>query len=177
MKAFLEIPNLFFNRPVLEVCPELLGHFLVAEIEGAIARYEITEIEAYDGMEDLACHASKGRTTRTEVLFGPSGHWYVYLCYGVHWLLNVVVGPEEYPAAILIRGAGEWAGPGILTRALQVDKRFNARPATIETGLWLEFNEARNPDYLFETSPRIGVDYAGEWAAKPYRFFKSGYRR
>ena len=170
------IPSSFFKRPVLEICPDLLGHFLVTEIDGKIERFEITEIEAYDGPKDLACHASKGRTARTEVLFGEPGQWYVYLCYGVHWLLNVVTGPVDYPAAILIRGVGEWTGPGILTRELKIDKRLNAQPADTATGLWFEFSDSRNQKYAFQTSPRIGVDYAGEWAAKPYRFFKAGYR-
>jgi DNA-3-methyladenine glycosylase len=169
----LIIPASFFQRPVLEVCQELIGHSLVVKSAEGSARYEITEIEAYDGPEDLACHAAKGRTARTEVLFGPAGTWYVYLCYGVHWLLNVVTGPIDYPAAILIRGVGVWKGPGILTRELGIDKLFNSKPARRATGLWLEFNPQRTEPYLFETSPRIGVNYAGEWASKPYRFFKS----
>lgn len=167
----------FFERPVLEICPELLGHFLVTEIAGKLERFEITEIEAYDGPEDLACHASKGRTARTEVLFSDPGQWYVYLCYGVHWLLNVVTGPVDYPAAILIRGVGAWTGPGVLTRELNIDKRFNARPADTDSGLWFEYNESRAQGHAFQTSPRIGVGYAGEWVTKPYRFFKTGYRR
>ena len=140
---------------------------------GEVLKYEIKEIEAYDGPKDKACHASKGRTARTEVLFGPAGHWYVYLCYGVHWLLNVVTGPKEYPAAILIRTVGEWGGPGILTREMEINKAFNTLPATKATGLWMEYNPQRSDDYAFSTGPRIGVDYAGEWAAKPYRYLKA----
>ena len=168
------IPTSFFERPVLEICPELIGHFLVINSAEGEVRKEITEIEAYDGPEDLACHASKGRTARTEVLYGPAGSWYIYLCYGVHWLLNVVTGPKDYPAAILIRGLGEWNGPGILTRELMIDKRFNTKAATFATGLWFEYNASRSQPYPFSTGPRIGVDYAGEWAAKPYRYLKSG---
>ncbi len=103
-------------------------------------------------------------------MFGPSGHWYVYLCYGVHWLLNMVTGPEGYPAAILIRGAGQFQGPGRLTRALQIDRRFNARRADSNSGLWIEdcgFTAAA--DAIQRTS-RIGVHYAGRWSHKPYRF-------
>lgn len=166
------IPARFFERPVLEICPELLGHFLVVSTPRGVERHELVEIEAYDGPEDLACHASKGRTPRTEVLFGPAGGLYVYLCYGIHWLLNVVTGPVDYPAAILIRGVKAHRGPGVLTRELQIDKRFNARPADPETGLWFEWNAGRNDSCRFKTTPRIGVDYAGEWAAKPYRFIK-----
>ncbi len=167
------IPPSFFERPVVDICPELMGHHLVIRTaEGEILRSEITEIEAYDGPKDKACHASKGRTARTEVLYGPAGHWYIYLCYGVHWLLNVVTGPEEYPAAILIRGVGDWGGPGILTREMKIDKSYNTKPASETTGLWLEFNPDRKEDYAISTGPRIGVDYAGEWAAKPYRYLK-----
>ncbi|MBH53227.1 MAG: 3-methyladenine DNA glycosylase [Opitutaceae bacterium] len=160
----------FFERSVLEICPELLGHFLVVRVDGNLRKLEIREIEAYDGPSDKACHAAKGRTPRTEVLFGPAACWYVYLCYGVHWLLNVVSGPIDYPAAILIRGVGEHGGPGILTRELKIDNRFNTLKSSRETGLWMEKNPNRLSDYPFATTPRIGVDYADEWAEKPYRF-------
>lgn len=172
MKDSLVISTSFFDRPVLEICPELLGHFLVAKVGMREVKLEVLEIEAYDGPEDRACHASKGRTSRTEVLFGPAGHWYVYLCYGVHWLLNVVTGPIDYPAAILIRGVGAHTGPGILTRELLIDKRFNAQPASKLTGLWFEFNPNRPAALNWETTARIGVKYAGKWAQKPYRFLK-----
>jgi DNA-3-methyladenine glycosylase len=171
------IPSSFFNRPVLDICPELLGHYLVVKLGGQDVRVEVTEVEAYDGPTDLACHASKGRTARTEVLYRPAGSWYVYLCYRVHWLLNIVTGPVGFPAAILIRGVGHWKGPGILTRMLEIDKRFNSQSANSETGLWFEFRSDRPPEYAYETSARIGVGYAGEWATKPYRFFKEGYSR
>ena len=177
MKDSKAIPNEFFNRPVLEICPELLGHYLVVRLDDEEVRVEITEIEAYDGPTDLACHASKGRTARTEVLYGSAGTWYVYLSYGVHWLLNIVTGSVGFPAAILIRGAGNWKGPGILTRNLQIDKRFNEQSANSSIGLLLEFRNDRSNDYAYETSARIGVEYAGEWATKPYRFFKKGYSR
>ena len=99
------IPCSFFERPVLEICPELLGQFLVTEIDGRVGRFEVTETEAYDGPHDLACHASKGKTPRTEVLFGDPGQWYVYLCYGVHWLLNVLTGPVDFQ-----RYPDSWSG-------------------------------------------------------------------
>lgn len=162
---------------MLEICPELLGHYLVVRLDDEEVRVEITEIEAYDGPTDLACHASKGRTARTEVLYGSAGTWYVYLSYGVHWLLNIVTGSVGFPAAILIRGAGNWKGPGILTRNLQIDKRFNEQSANSSIGLLLEFRNDRFNDYAYETSARIGVEYAGEWATKSYRFFKKGYSR
>jgi len=135
----------------------------------------ITEVEAYDGPEDLACHASKGRTHRTEPLFGPPAHWYVYLCYGIHEMLNLVTGPEDYPAAILIRGLEDVSGPGRLTKRLGIDRRFNAKPSDSGTGMWLEDRGARFESSKIRSTPRIGVDYAGEdWALRPYRFVLVG---
>jgi len=160
----------FFERPALQICPDLLGQNLVVRVDEEIRKLKINEIEAYVGPEDKACHASKGRTPRTEVLFGQAGCWYVYLCYGVHWLLNVVSGPVDFPAAILIRGVEEYGGPGILTRELKIDNRFNSMPAVRKTGMWLEVNPSRPEICNFQTTPRIGVGYAGEWAEKRYRF-------
>lgn len=148
----------------------LLGCHLCRRWEGKVDRYPITETEAYDGLEDRACHASRGRTKRTAVMFGPAGHWYVYLCYGMHWMLNLTAGPDGYPAAILIRGAGAWSGPGRLTAALHIDGTLNAAPARPETGLWIEWNEPVAKSAIAQT-PRIGVAYAGvEWASRPWRF-------
>ncbi len=160
----------FLKRPVLEVAPELLGCYLCRELDGKILRWRITEVEAYDGPEDKACHAHKGRTGRTEVMFGPAGHWYVYFCYGIHWLLNIVTGPEDYPAAVLIRGAGEISGPARLTKALSITGELNRRMAVPECGLWIEAGEILDRAHIL-TTPRIGVDYAGpDWSRRPYRF-------
>ena len=156
----------FFRRPVLTVAEELIGKHLV--VRGA--SHMITEVEAYDGPQDLACHASRGRTKRTEPMFGPSGHWYVYLCYGMYWMLNIVTGEEGYPAAVLIRGIRGHCGPGKLTRALGINGQFNALPAIRSTGLWVEDRGERIDVERIRRTPRIGVAYAGEWAAKPYRF-------
>ena len=151
----------FFNRPTLQVAEELIGKYLVRHQQKLI----ITDVEAYDGPQDLACHASKGRTPRTEVMFGPAGRFYVYFCYGVHWMLNIVTGPPG--TAILIRGAGDIQGPARLTKALQIDNSFNTKPAVPTTGLWFE-ESGITPE--IEKSPRIGVDYAGPiWSKKPYR--------
>ena len=165
----------FFARPVLEVAPDLLGKFLVRRnAAGEETALMITEVEAYDGPEDLACHACKGRTARTEPLFGEPGHFYVYLCYGIHWMLNVVTNEREYPAAVLIRGIEGFDGPGKLTRFMQIDKGLNGKPAVPESGLWIEDRgllSAVAPDRTIARGPRIGVDYAGPvWAKKPYRF-------
>ncbi|MFH1497995.1 MAG: DNA-3-methyladenine glycosylase [Verrucomicrobiota bacterium] len=140
--------------------------------DGRLERRRIVEAEAYDGPCDLACHASKGRTARTGVMFGPAGTWYVYLCYGVHEMLNLVTGPVDYPAAILIRGVEGAVGPGRLTRALGLDRSFNAMPARRRSGLWVEDDGWTLPvGQTITAGPRVGVAYAGpEWSAKPWRF-------
>ena len=156
----------FFKRPVLSVAPELLGNYLVSQNgEGMI-----TEVEAYDGPLDLACHGRFGRTKRTEVMFGPAGHWYVYCIYGMYWMLNIVTGDEGYPSAVLIRGVGDWKGPGILTRELEITGALNGKEATNTSGLWIEDRGSSLEKYDSIRTARIGVAYAGEWAKKPYRF-------
>lgn len=105
------IKNDFFNRDVLEVAPELIGKLLVREINGKRIVLRISEVEAYRGEEDTACHAHKGRTKRTEVMYGEAGRYYIYLCYGIHYLLNIVTGKVDEPQAILIRATIEADGP------------------------------------------------------------------
>lgn len=160
----------FFNRDVLLVTAELLGKVLCREIPGQEpTKHIITEAEAYDGAEDMACHANRGVTPRTFVMFGPAGRWYVYLCYGIHWMLNIVVGPESYPAAILIRSVDAYTGPGRLTKALCINKSLNNLPAYQDSGLWIE-DHGLTPTHINRT-PRIGIDYAGPiWSQVPYRF-------
>lgn len=160
----------FLNRPTLEVTRDLLGQFLCRQTKESILRWELTEIEAYDGPQDKACHASRGKTPRNAVMFGPAGHWYVYLCYGIHWLANIITGPVDYPAAVLIRGAGEVRGPGRVTKALRVDQAQHEAPALPSSGFWLESSGQRLPDDAFVATPRIGIGYAGEWVDKPYRY-------
>lgn len=131
----------------------------------------ITETEAYHGEADLACHARAGRTRRTEVMYGPGGSWYVYLCYGIHEMLNLVVGPRDWPAAVLIRGVEGASGPGLVTRALGIDRLLNAASSHPASGLWIEDRGVRVSRALVEVTPRIGIDYAGPvWSAKPWRF-------
>jgi DNA-3-methyladenine glycosylase len=163
----------FFARPALAVARDLLGKVLVRRIGRRETGVVITETEAYIGPHDLACHGSKGRTPRTEVMFGPAGYWYVYLIYGMHWMLNVVTDEADYPSAVLFRGAGLCDGPARLTRALAIDKSFNARRAAPSTHLWIEDRGHRVPASCIRRTPRVGVDYAGSWAAKPYRFLLS----
>ena len=160
----------FFARPALVVARELMGKYLVRRIGSQETAAIITETEAYVGAHDLACHASMGRTPRNEVLFGPPGCWYLYLIYGIHWMLNAVTNEEGHPAAVLLRGAGQWNGPGKLTKAMSIDKTRNATPIARRSGLWIEDRGhlVRRNEIL--RTPRIGVDYAGHWAEKPYRF-------
>lgn len=168
------LPRKFFNQPTLTVASTLLGCRLCRSLDGEVLRYRITETEAYDGPDDLASHARSGPTPRSAVMFGPAGIWYVYLCYGIHWLLNIVTGPEAYPAAVLIRGTDTVTGPGRLTRALAINGELNHRPAIPESALWIEPGEPVEPSRVI-TSPRIGVAYAGpDWSQRPYRFQLSG---
>lgn len=151
----------------------LLGKMLVRrQTDGTPRAVMITEVEAYHGESDRACHAHRGRTPRTAVMYEPGGVWYVYLCYGVHEMLNLVVGPRDWPAAVLIRGVEGVKGPGRLTKALGIGRALNAVAATeIESGLWLEDHGVRVPQSLVRATPRIGVDYAGPvWAGKLWRF-------
>ncbi len=164
-------PQEFQGKGTVALARWLLGKVLVRTSRGKRARHIITEVEAYDGERDLACHASKGRTKRTGVMYKSGGVWYVYLCYGVHEMLNLVTGPENYPAAVLIRGVKDINGPGRLTRRLAIDRRLNGRPARPDCGLHLEDDGVKIPPRRIESGPRIGVSYAGPvWARKPWRF-------
>lgn len=164
--------SLDLHRNALEVAPDLLSYNLCVSQEGMIVRQPIMEVEAYHGFDDKASHAHKGMTPRNAIMFGRPGYWYIYLCYGVHWLLNLVTADEGYPSAVLIRGVGSFDGPGKLTRALGIDKRFNEKRCTPDSGLWIEpilLNDLEST--LITTSPRIGVAYAGSpWVGKPWRF-------
>lgn len=163
------LPASFFLRDVLEVAPELLGKTLVRKFEdGKVKRYSITEVEAYRGGEDKACHANKGKTPRTEVMFREGGVVYVYLIYGMYWMLNIVTGPENDSSAVLIRGLEETSGPGRVGKALQLDKSFYGEDLSISERIWIEDSDI---DPNFSTGPRVGIHYAGEpWISKPWRF-------
>jgi DNA-3-methyladenine glycosylase len=159
----------FYSQDVLEVAPRLLGQRLVRVGEdGCISSYVITETEAYRGGEDLACHASKGRTNRTEVMFGEGGHLYMYLIYGMYWMMNVVTGSEGDPQAVLFRGLREASGPGRLTRLIDVDRSFYGEDLVSSARIWIE-STGSTPAYA--TGPRVGIDYAGlPWKDMPWRF-------
>jgi DNA-3-methyladenine glycosylase len=172
MKASL-LDISFFQRDVLDVAPDLIGKILVRKFEnGEIKRYRITETEAYRGEEDIACHASKGRTLRTEVMYHEGGKVYVYLIYGMYWMLNLVTGEPGNPCAVLIRGIEGFYGPGKVGRELELNKTFYGEEVTDSKRIWIE-NDGIEPSYM--VSKRIGVDYAGEeWAEKPWRFIAKG---
>jgi DNA-3-methyladenine glycosylase len=172
MRAIVEAKVLQAKKTVA-LARWLLGKHLVRRFpDGRIDARMILETEAYDGEHDLACHARAGRTRRTEVMYGPGGVWYVYLCYGIHEMLNLVVGPKNWPAAILVRGVEGAVGPGRVTKALGVDRSLNGTPATGESsGLWIEDRGVRVAAKFVQTTPRIGVDYAGPiWSTLHWRF-------
>lgn len=173
------LPLKFFQRPTLEVAPELLGKYLVRDVPRGRRLYGvITEVEAYDGLDDMASHACRTpkwpngrRTLRTEVLFAAGGVWYVQLIYGMYWMLNIITGEKDYPAGVLIRGVEGVNGPGRLAKHFGIDKRFNNQPATKTTGLYIEDRGIIKHSVSIKTAPRIGVAYAGPiWSKKKWRF-------
>ncbi|MBI5701464.1 DNA-3-methyladenine glycosylase [Candidatus Saganbacteria bacterium] len=164
------IKSHFFNKPTLKVAQSLIGEYLVRRFRGKTKAFMITEVEAYDGFLDKASHASRGKTKRNEIMFGEAGYFYVYFTYGIHWMLNIVTGKKDYPAAILIRGVEGISGPARLTKALKIDKKLNGKKAEPRSGLWFEDRGVRISKKQIKRTPRIGVGYAGSWAKKPYRF-------
>lgn len=168
------LPRTYFNRPTVEVARSLIGKYLVREIDGRVLAGKIVEVEAYVGPEDKACHASKGRTQRTDVMFGSAGVAYVYLVYGMYHCLNVVTEREEFPSAVLIRAVeidGKVIdGPGRLCRAMQIDRRLNRVDLTTGESLWFEDQGVVVKNADVKALPRIGVEYAGKWAQKLWRF-------
>ena len=178
----------WFDRPSIELAHDLLGSRLVHESAAGVVGGRIVEVEAYRGPEDLAAHSSRGRTPRNAVMFGPPGHLYVYLIYGLHHCLNVVAGPGDKPEAVLIRALeidegvglarqrrGERAspgrlasGPGNVGQALGVDRRLDG--ADLLTGP-VRVQPRIGPRPRTSAGPRVGVDYAGAWAARPMRFW------
>lgn len=173
-----KLPRSFYARKTLTVARELIGLHLVRRDAGLRQVGRIVETEAYQGPTDLAAHSARGRTARTEVMFGPPGHAYVYLIYGFWHCLNVVTAADGVPHAVLIRGleplegiTDTTHGPGLLCRALRIDRSLTGSDLTSQA-LWVErpaVNQYRKPRIVRST--RIGVDYAGDWAEKPWRFF------
>ena len=164
-----KLSKLFYSQNAVIVAEKLLGKTLVRIGEdGSETRYTITETEAYMGENDLACHASKGRTARTEIMYAEGGKIYVYLIYGMYWMLNVVTGTKNHPQAVLIRGINNIVGSGKVGRELKIDKSFYGEDLLTSTRIWME----DAPDITnFSAAPRVGIEYAGEvWKNKPWRF-------
>ena len=160
----------FFARDCLQAAPELTGKYLCRRLpDGTVLSLQILETEAYRGEEDTACHAHRGRTRRTEVLYGPPGVLYVYLCYGIHSLLNVITGKEEEPQGVLIRSCRGAEGPGKLTKALKIDSSLNRLSLSDPSApVWFE---DRGVPGTFTTAPRVGIGYASEAdRLLPWRF-------
>ena len=159
----MKLPESFYHRPCLEVAKDLVGKVLVHKGK----RLRIAETEAYCGEADTACHAHKGRTKRTEVMYMKAGTIYIYLCYGMHWLLNIVTGDEDQPEAVLIRACMEATGPAKLTKALDITGELN-RCSIVGDQLWIE-----DDGFVCDvaTDKRVGIGYATqEDQDKPWRF-------
>jgi DNA-3-methyladenine glycosylase len=153
----------FYKQDVLIAAPLLVGKLLVRKLDnGEIVRYRITEVEAYRGEEDSACHARFGKTNRTSVLYEKGGHAYIYMCYGMHYLFNVVTGKEGAPQAALIRTVEGYNGPAKLTKAMNIDKNLNGIDLTTSDKLWIE-DDGYKAKYTRDK--RVGIDYATE----PYK--------
>jgi len=170
------IPKSWFQyNNALFVAENLIGKTLVRNFgNGEIFRSKIVETEAYLGADDLACHASKGRTPRTEIIFGEGGKVYVYLIYGMYWMLNFVTGQKNDPQAVLVRGVENCIGPGRIGKFLNLDKSFYREDMETSNRIWLE-DSAHDGEII--TTPRIGVDYAGEiWKNKPWRFVSASHQ-
>jgi DNA-3-methyladenine glycosylase len=182
MPAPERLPPSFYARETLTVARELLGMYVVHRDATHLRAGRIVETEAYKGPHDLAAHSAKGRTPRTEVMFGPPGHAYVYLIYGMWNCLNVVTASSGVPHAVLIRALEPIAhvelpthGPGLLCRAMKIDRGLNG--ADLQgPQLWIE-RPAKFVAPKVARATRIGVDYAGSWAQKRWRFYdaKSAY--
>lgn len=180
----------FYEQPTIEVARQLLGKYLVRKHPDGATVGRIVETEAYVGPDDKACHASRGRTKRTEIMFGPAGYAYVYLIYGFHHCLNLVTEAKGFPAAVLIRAVEPLdgiklmtarrrtdklnslaSGPGKLCQAFAIDRSLNGSDACGKL-LYVEDSDEPAPKIL--SKPRVGVDYAGRWKNKPWRFLIRG---
>lgn len=164
----MRLDEKFFHRDCLDVAPDLVGKLIVRKIDDDIIKVRITETEAYRGEEDKGCHASRGRTPRTELLYRESGIIYVYLCYGMHWLMNVITGEKDMPQGVLFRAGEKFNGPAKLTKRFSINGEFNGKSITENEEIWIE-DDGYIPEII--TAPRVGIDYAGdEWKNKPWRF-------
>jgi DNA-3-methyladenine glycosylase len=171
-----KLPRSFYDREPISVAKELLGKHLV-HISGGLERIgRIVEVEAYLGPHDLAAHSARGLTKRTQVMFGPPGHAYVYLIYGIYYCMNVVTQPEGIASAVLLRALepvqnvdGRTQGPGLLCRAMHIDKHLNGHDLLSDDFYIAAPDKAE--DFTIVKRSRIGVDYAGPWAKRLLRFY------
>lgn len=189
IRVYKVIGKSFFARSTIAVARNLLGTCLVRRVGRTVLSGKIVETEAYCGEDDLACHASRGRTKRTEILYAKPGTIYIYLIYGMYWCLNIVTEREDFPSAVLIRAVEPVEGvtlmmrrrgtrkiediangPGKLCEAFGITGRMHGKPLGPET-LWIEGRGGRLPARAIGQSPRIGVDYAKGCARYPWRFF------
>ena len=175
--ALRKLPRSFYARDTILVARELLGKILVHVTEGVERRGRIVEVEAYLGPHDLAAHSAHGLTPRTKTMFGPPGHAYIYLIYGMYHCMNVVTEPEGHASAVLLRALeplqnieGKTSGPGLLCRAMGIDKRLNGHDL-LSDDLYIARPAAKDEPPAIVARPRIGVAYAGPWAAEPLRFY------
>jgi DNA-3-methyladenine glycosylase len=173
------LPRSFYNRDTAQVARELLGTYLVSSLDGTKRIGRIVEVEAYVGPQDLASHSSKGLTERNRVMFGPPGHAYVYMVYGMHFCLNVVTEREGHGSAVLLRALepvrgieGRTQGPALLCRTLGIDRRHNGSDLTRGNLCIASRPEEERP--AIARSSRIGVQYAGSWARRRLRFYIRG---
>ena len=158
----------FYLQHATELAPLLLGKLICRQIDGQVIKCRITETECYFGETDTACHAHKGKTERTKIMYESGGRAYVYLCYGIHSLFNVVTGNKDFPEAVLIRGIEGFDGPGKLTKHLQIDRSLNGENLIVSDKLWLEDDGF---ECKYKTDKRVGIDYATEeYRNIPWRF-------
>jgi DNA-3-methyladenine glycosylase len=174
-----KLPRSFYDRDTIVVAKELLGKLLVHQSPGVKRTGKIVEVEAYLGPHDLAAHSAKGLTGRTKVMFGPPGHAYVYLIYGMHHCMNVVTERAGHASAVLLRAIepvenvhGRTCGPGLLCRAMNIDRRLNAQDLLSDDFFIAEPSEIT--PFAIVKRPRIGVDYAKHWAKRHLRFYIKG---
>jgi DNA-3-methyladenine glycosylase len=170
MNTLDRLTSEFFTRDVLTVAAEILGKKIaLSQNDGTRIGFIITDVEAYRGVEDKACHASKGKTPRTEVMFQNGGVLYVYLVYGLYWMLNIVTSVEDDPQAVLIRGVENCNGPGRVSRLLGIDSTFKGEDLSSSSRFWIEDAPIVKE---YKTGVRIGVDYAGDyWKNRPWRYY------
>jgi DNA-3-methyladenine glycosylase len=169
--TYLRLNRNFYSRDVLIVAPDLLGKNLVISRAGIPESYKITEVEAYRGEEDQASHARFGETARNSIMYDQGGFLYIYLIYGIYWMLNIVTGRAGNPQAILVRGLKNLSGPGVLTRGLGIDKSYHGQDLVTSGRIWIEDSDEKP---LVIQKPRVGINYAGEpWISHAWRYISA----